>query len=132
MVAETCLEKCLIPKHSFYSVPMSLQSLFLLNYFEIKVCSTFTKEIILVYITYRIWVQWRSQGGKGSRVPPLTAKNLPEIGKKRGKSEKREEKSGRKDKNREGSFTFPLLTDRAGYATVWVPFLSNDILKLVT
>ena len=27
------------------------------------------------------------------------------------------EKLGRKGKNREGSFTLPLLTDRAGYAT---------------
>ena len=60
-------------------------------------------------------------------MPPLTAKNLPKIGKKRGKIRKnreergkigeKEEKSGRKGKNREGSFTLPLLTDRAGYAT---------------
>ena len=60
-------------------------------------------------------------GVKGGRVPPLTAKNLPKIGKKRENSEKsgkKEEKSRRKDKNREGSFTLPLLTDRAGYATV--------------
>ena len=31
--------------------------------------------------------------------------------------EKKEEKSGRKGKNRKGSFTLPLLTDRTGYAT---------------
>ena len=50
---------------------------------------------------------------------PLTAKNLPKIGKKRGKSGKMGKggKSGRKGNNREGSFTLPLLTDRAGYAT---------------
>ena len=32
-------------------------------------------------------------------------------------NQKKEEKLGRKGKNREGSFTLPLLTDRAGYAT---------------
>ena len=52
------------------------------------------------------------------RVPPLTAKKLPKVGKKREKIGEKEEKSGRKGKNREGSFTLPLLTDRAGYATV--------------
>ena len=56
-------------------------------------------------------------GGKGGRrVPPLTAKNWPKIGKKRGEIGKKEEKSGRKGKNREVSFSLPLLTDRAGYA----------------
>ena len=51
-------------------------------------------------------------------MPPLTAKNLPKIGKKREKSGKfgeKEEKLGRKGKNQ--SFTLPLLTDWAGYAT---------------
>ena len=53
-------------------------------------------------------------------MQPLTAKNLPKIGKKEEKSGgKKEEESGRKVKNREGSFTLPLLTDRAGYATDW-------------
>ena len=37
---------------------------------------------------------------------------------KEGKIGKKEEKSRRKGKNREGSFTLPLLTDRDGYATV--------------
>ena len=53
-------------------------------------------------------------------MPPLTAKNLPQIGKrekKSGKIGKKEEKSGRTGQNQEGSFTLPLLTDRAGYAT---------------
>ena len=68
--------------------------------------------------------QWRSHwGGKGGRVPPLmekNAKNWEKEGKKSGKVRKNREKrgkSGRKGKNREVSFTLPLLTDRAGYAT---------------
>ena len=40
--------------------------------------------------------QWRSHwGGKGGRVPPLTAKKLPKIGKIRKKSGKNQEKSGK-------------------------------------
>ena len=65
-------------------------------------------------------------GGKGSRVPPLTAKfcqksggNQKKSGKNQEKSGKKEEKSGRKGKNWEVSFTLPLLTDKAGYATAW-------------
>ena len=49
------------------------------------------------------------------------AKNREKEGKKRGKSGKnqeKEEKSGRKGRNREGSFTLPLLANRAGYATI--------------
>ena len=46
------------------------------------------------------------------------AKNWEKEGKNQEKLGKKEEKSGRKGKNREGSFTLPLLTDRAGYATV--------------
>ena len=42
------------------------------------------------------------------------------ICQKGGKIRKKEEKSGRKGKNREGYFTLPLLTDRTGYATVLV------------
>ena len=37
---------------------------------------------------------------------------------KSGKIGKKEEKLGRKGKNRKGSLTLPLLTERAGYATV--------------
>ena len=44
-------------------------------------------------------------------------KNQEKILKNSGKIGKKEEKSGRKGKNREVSFTLPLLTDRAGYAT---------------
>ena len=46
--------------------------------------------------------QWRSHwGGKGGRVPPLTAKKMPKIRKNSGKIGKKEEKSGRKVKNRD-------------------------------
>ena len=61
------------------------------------------------------------RGGQGGRVPPLTAKNLlKKSGKRREKIRKnrgKKEESERKGKNQEGSFTLPLLTDRAGYAT---------------
>ena len=67
-------------------------------------------------------------------MPLLTTKKLSKIGEKRGKSGKREEKSGENQEkeeeegeeeekkkgggqNRKGSFTLPLLTNRAGYAT---------------
>ena len=64
------------------------------------------------------FLQWHSHwGGKGGRVPPLTAKICQKSGEKSGKIGKKEEKSGRKGKNREVSFTLPLLTDRADYAT---------------
>ena len=56
-------------------------------------------------------------------MPPPTAKKLPKIGKKREKIwkiGKKEEKSERKGKYREGSFTLPLLTDRASYATILI------------
>ena len=60
-------------------------------------------------------------GVNGGRVPPLMAKNLPKIAKRRGKNQ---DKWGKTRKNREekaeigeGSFALPLLTDRAGYAT---------------
>ena len=75
---------------------------------------------------YYFVTQWRSQyGGKGDRVPPWQRKKkCQQSGKREKKSGKwggqirgKEEKSGRKGKNREGSFSLPLLTDRAGYAT---------------
>ena len=87
----------------------------------------------LIVFTLRNWdtsgvwpLGW--QGG-GGRVPLLTEKNAKnrekekkkktgKIGKNLEKSGKKEEKSGRKGKNRDVSFTLPLLTDRAGYATV--------------
>ena len=52
-------------------------------------------------------------------MPPLTAENLPKIGKKREKSgKKRKNREENANMHREGSFTLPLLKDRAGYATV--------------
>ena len=69
---------------------------------------------------------------RGGRAPTLTVKNWPKIGKKGGKIRKnrrkigkKEEKSGRKGKNREVSFTLPLLTDRAGYASDCAPLKGN-------
>ena len=60
-------------------------------------------------------------------MPLLTAKKLGKIGKKRKNRGKKEEKSGRKGKYREGSYTLPLLTDRAGYGTALnVPFLPQS------
>ena len=60
--------------------------------------------------------QWRSQYGvRGQSASPWQRKNCQKWGKrgeKSGKSQEKEEKSGRKGKNREGSFTLPLLTDR--------------------
>ena len=54
-------------------------------------------------------------------MTPLKVKNLPKIGKRennRGKEWKiRGGKWGRKGKNREGSFTLPLSTERADYAS---------------
>ena len=68
--------------------------------------------------------QWRSHwGGKGGRVPPLTAKICQKSGKNQENRKKirqnREKrgKIGKKRQNWEVSFTLPLLTDRAGYAT---------------
>ena len=57
-------------------------------------------------------------GSRGQSTTPDSekfAKNLE----KEGKNREREEESGRKGKNREGSFTLPFLTDRAGYATMY-------------
>ena len=63
-----------------------------------------------------IFFQGRSQWGE---------KNV-KIGKKKGKEGKNweeEEKSGIKGKNRGDTFTLPLLTDRAGYATAFFRLL---------
>ena len=53
-------------------------------------------------------------GGSRGKSAPLDSKESPKRGENLGKVER----SGRKGKNREGSFILPLLTDRAGYATV--------------
>ena len=56
-------------------------------------------------------------GARGAECHPWQQKICQKSGKKREKSGKKEEKSRRKGKNWEGSFTLPLLTDRADYAT---------------
>ena len=65
--------------------------------------------------------QWRSHWGvRGAEYHPWQQKICQISGKrgqKSGKIRKKEEKSGRKGRNWEGSFTLPLVTDRAGYAT---------------
>ena len=66
-----------------------------------------------------------SMGAREAECPLDSKKNCQnrekegKIRKKRGESGKnreKEEKLGRKSKNREGSFTLSFLTDRAGYA----------------
>ena len=80
--------------------------------------------------------QWRSQyRGKGAECPSWQRENCQKSGKrgknreKRGKIEKKRKKSGRKGQNREGSFTLPLLTNRAGYATAsrWLNHIHNRL-----
>ena len=54
-------------------------------------------------------------GARQSATPD--SEKIAKNREKEGKIRKKEEKLGRKGKNREGSCTLPLLTDRAGYAT---------------
>ena len=69
--------------------------------------------------------QWRSHwGGKGGQSATPDSKKIAKNQEKSGKNgknsgeiRKKEEKLGRKGKNQKISFTLPLLTDRAGYAT---------------
>ena len=65
--------------------------------------------------------------GTGGRVPPLTAKTLGKRGEKSGKKRKNWEE---KAKYQGGSSTLPLLTDRAGYATAWMPSVKMAIWSL--
>ena len=68
-------------------------------------------------------------------MPPLTAKNCHKSGQRKEnweklrKNQEKEEKSKRKGQNWEGSFTLPLLTNRAGYATgtqpTWIDLLTK-------
>ena len=77
-------------------------------------------ETTLNLLILLIGNQWHSHWGAGGQsATPDSEKNANNWrGKKPGKIGEKEEKSGRKGKNREGSFTLPILTDRAGYATV--------------
>ena len=56
-------------------------------------------------------------GASGGQSATPDSKKFAKNREKEGKVREKEEKSGRKGKNREGSLTLPLLTDRAGYAT---------------
>ena len=71
-------------------------------------------------------------GARGEECHPWQRKKCQKEG-KRGKNqeklEKKEEKSGRKGKNRAAFFTFPLLTDGAGYATDWFSSLEIALLS---
>ena len=66
-------------------------------------------------------VVWpRGGGSRGQSATPNSEIFAKKSGKRREKSGKiggKKEESGRKGKNQEGSFTLPLLTDRAGYVT---------------
>ena len=55
------------------------------------------------------------------------AKKFEQIAKNWEKIWKKEEKSGRNGKNQEGSFTLPLLTDRAGYALLAVSLTEKKV-----
>ena len=61
----------------------------------------------------KICQNWERRENLGKRELGKRGKSQ----KKREKNQEKEEKSGRKGKNWEGSFTLPLLTERAGYAT---------------
>ena len=83
--------------------------------------STFNSVVARPY-QHKSWVSGVATGGLRGQSAPLDsekfAKNWEKEGESQEKSGKRGKKSGKRWKNREGSFTFPLLTDRADYATV--------------
>ena len=87
--------------------------------------SFFPVNTIVHIFIFKTWLrkvvkQWRSQyrgkGGRQRKICQKTPGKNRKIRRKSGGGGK--EKSGRKDQNREDSFTLPLLTERAGYATV--------------
>ena len=84
-------------------------------------------SLISWWVKHSCTVAYRKQGGL-SATPD--SEKFAKIRKKRGKIRKREEKSGRKGKNREGSFTLPLLTDRAGFATAHVLWPTQKVLLI--
>ena len=69
-------------------------------------------------------------GGQGGRVPPLTAKNLSKIGKKRETIRKNREKRGRIGKKRQksGRFFHFAPRDRHGWLRYYV---LNNIIQLM-
>ena len=58
-------------------------------------------------------------GGQGGQSAIPDSEKFAKNWGKEGKIRKKEEKSGRKGKDREGSFTSPLQTDRADYAKLY-------------
>ena len=73
-------------------------------------------------------------GGKGHSAPldrEKFAKNCEKEGVNQEIAGKRGKKLGKR-KNRKGSFTLPLLTDRAGYATGHRPVFSEEVYLLYT
>ena len=60
---------------------------------------------------FAIWTL-RGQGGQSG---PLDSEKFAKNREKEGENQEKKEEIGKKRKNREGCFTLPLLTDRAGY-----------------
>ena len=60
-----------------------------------------------------------TRGSRGRECPSWHWKNCQKLGKREKirKKQEKERKNRKKKKNWEGSFTLPLLTDRAGYTT---------------
>ena len=73
--------------------------------------------------------QWRSHwGGKGGRVPPLTAKKLPKIGEKRVKNKEKREKIRKigKKKAKIGKFLSLYPSWQIGLATLLIAENEHD------
>ena len=109
----------------FSSIPYPHLSLILPGWLrkEVEVCFSSSFYLLLP-------PSWPSSIARaGAEYPPQQEicqswESKGRIWEKKGKNwEKmeKEEKSGRKGKNRNGSFTLPLLTERASYATVLTP-----------
>ena len=91
----------------------------LVNFYQNKYLDYFDK-LVLTFTQNPVLCSGLATGG--CRVPPESkkvAKNHEKDGKFRKKNRKsrKRRKSGIKGKNQEGSFTLPLLTDRAVYTT---------------
>ena len=71
-----------------------------------------------------------AMGGQGGRMHPLTAKKNAKNWETGGENQEKEEKSQEKEEKLEGSFTLPLLTEWAGYATdceiMRIPFTPSE------
>ena len=81
---------------------------------ETNTCTVLCGIILRGYYTSSV----ASEGGGAGGQSAAPKQKICQTEGKRGKNREREEKSGREGKNREGSFTLPLQTERAGYATV--------------